>query len=397
MNFVKKMFLMLTIAMLSLSLAACGEEEKKAETKKTETKKEETKKETKSEVVKVSDDLYAFEVLLDGKLYKLPIDYSELEKDGWKTDEDISQTMEPGSYSMGTPFTKGDQKISVSFVNNGVDVKPMSECQVGGIESQYYDEENVPNISIAKGIEIGSTMDEVIEAFGEPTDKSESETYTELTYSNDSYKDVKIEVDPETNKVTDISVRNLISEEEPAASTADSGDAPEVVKNYQAPTSLGDDIFSFQVNYSGNLYKLPAPVSAFEANGWVVEGDMSQQIPAGQSLAIGYSIRKDNKVCPVYLTNYADTATSVSNCFVTHIKTDQHDAAIPMELPKGITEKSTGADVLAAYGEPTEREDTSSFVYYIYGTYPSEISFTVNKDDDTISSIEFDVDPDELQ
>ena len=38
--------------------------------------------------------------------------------------------------------------------------------------------------------------------------------------------------------------------------------------NYQTPAALGSDFMDPEVEFMGNLYRLPAPVSAFLDNGW---------------------------------------------------------------------------------------------------------------------------------
>lgn len=45
-------------------------------------------------------------------------------------------------------------------------------------------------------------------------------------------------------------------------------EVPEIRTNYQTPAALGSDFMDPEVEFMGNLYRLPAPVSAFLDNGW---------------------------------------------------------------------------------------------------------------------------------
>ncbi len=374
------------ITLVTFSMVACGESEKSSG-------KKETGK-SKSGSSKLSDDVYDFEVMLDGDVFKLPLELSEFEEAGWKTDDDLTVTNDPG-YGNHAFFTKGDQEVDVELYNKSMDVKPLKECQIIGISTFNYDNENKMDIELAKGIKIGSTMDEVTEAYGEPTEIDEYDSDISYIYSSGENQDIELMFEG-SEKVTNISVTKIDNEKAPEAAV-DSKEVPKVVSNYKTPESLGDDLYSFNVKYSGSMYTIPAPVSAFEANGWKIEGDTSEVVPAQGYPESDFEMRKDNKFVRISIKNYSDKATTISNCFITSIETDKDAAAIPIELPKGITENSKGSDVLAAYGEPTDKYESSFMKSYGYGDYDAGIEFTIDSEDDTISSIEINVEPEELK
>ncbi len=156
---------------------------------------------------KVSDELFDYQVSLDGEVYTLPLEYSKLEADGWKTKEDLTRTLEPTQYSIGMVFSKGDKDISLELVNNSEAPKSMKECQVGGIDTSPAESKNLPELSLAKGIKIGSTKEEVAKAYGDPTQQSEDPNA--YTYIDKNYAMVQFTFNKEDSTVENILVRNL--------------------------------------------------------------------------------------------------------------------------------------------------------------------------------------------
>ncbi len=386
MKILKKLFLIIIVTLVTVSMVACGKSEESSEKKETD--------KSKSSSSKISDDIYDYEVLLDGDVFKLPVKLSKFEEAGWKTDEDLTEAIDPDNSTYAF-FTKGDQEVDIEIYNNSMNVLPAKECQIVGISSANYDQENRADLEIAKGIKVGSTMEEVTEAFGEPTEIDTYKTDTSYIYSTGENKDVEIMFE-DSEKVTNISVTKIGSKEDSEA-TVDTKEVPAVVKDYKAPESLGDDLYSFNMKYSGSMYTMPAPVSAFEANGWIIEGDTSEIVPAQSYPESDFEMRKENKFVRISIKNYSDKAASISNCFVTRIETDRNEAAIPIELPKGITDNSKGSDVLAAYGDPTDKYESSSLSMYSYGNYDAGVEFTIDSKDNVIKSIEINVEPEELK
>ena len=93
--------------------------------------------------------------------------------------------MQKGSYSVSNGFFKdsenGNTIFSVIPINNTDEVVKASEATIGGmsIEEYYYKNYN-GKIEIIGGITIGSTLDELIDMFGEPTEKDDRENYENL-------------------------------------------------------------------------------------------------------------------------------------------------------------------------------------------------------------------------
>ncbi|MBU3191600.1 hypothetical protein K9O30_19810 [Clostridium bowmanii] len=377
MKFSKKLLLVLSLIVLVLSFAAC---KKKVATKPVAAT---TPKQTESVTSKktedttnpvsgsISDNLYKYEVLINGIKYSLPTSFSTFGKNKWVGTDFDKSTLEPNQYKLEYP-KNGEQTMMIQIANFGMDVSPVSKCDVGGIKIDSLNK-NQATISIAKGITIGSTYAQVIAAYGKATDEYKSDTITKLTYKSGTYSNYEISFDTNMKKVYSIELENLVQPEKTTSTSADTN-LPVAVKNYKAPSSVGTDLFSFQVKYGGNLYKLPIPIAELVKNGWVLQSDNSKVI-AAKSSAVGVELRKDNQVLRTQIQNYSDKGEPLKNCFATYVEYYNNGAVIHLELPKGISEKSTMAQVTAAYGKPTETEKSSTFTYYTYGKIFEQVVF----------------------
>lgn len=399
----KSILLLLSLVVPVLSFAACSKPaakkvvpkttQKQAEavaTPKTDTTKTDTTKKATSATI--STDLYKYEVLLNGIKYSLPSTFSNFEKNGWVGEDEFAKdTLAPNKYKIET-LKNGEQTLMISIANFGMNVSPLSKCHVGEITVDTYGAKKGTTISIAKGITIGSTYDQVIAAYGKASTEYKGDTLLKLTYTSGTYSNYEISIDNKTKKVYSIKLENLAAPTKTETKSA-ATDLPSVVKSYKAPSSIGKDLSSFQVKYAGNYYKLPIPITELIKNGWVLQSDNTAVI-AAQSSAVGVELRKDNQVLRTQITNYSDTAQPLKYCFATYIEYYNNGAVVPIELPKGITEKSTLAQITAAYGKPTKVENSSSFKYYTYGEIFKQVVFMTK--DGKIEKIEVNYAPKEL-
>ncbi|MBU3109980.1 hypothetical protein [Clostridium lacusfryxellense] len=340
----------------------------------------------------ISDDLYKYEVSIDGIKYALPASYSDFEKNGWIGKDFGTKTMDPNKYNI-VNLEKGDQTMMVSIANMGTDVLPLSKCYIGRITIETINKNQKTNILMSKGISLTSSQEEVIAAYGNPSDKYEGTTTTKLTYKSGSYSECEITFDKTTKMVYSIKLENLVKPANQETTAAVDTGLPAVVKNYKAPTSLGDDLYAFQVKYAGSLYKLPVPIAELVKNGWVLQSN-GDKLVAAKSSAFGIELRKDNQILRTQIANYSEKGEPIKNCFATYVQYYNNGAMLPIELPKGITEKSTIEQVIAAYGKPTKEDTSSSYKYYTYGKVFQKTTFTTK--DGKIVKIEVDYAPKEL-
>jgi|GEM_PF-1505914 len=393
----KKILLLLSLIVPVLSFVACSKIFPKKtvptttqkQTESVDIKKTEGTKKTASGTV--SDDLYKYEVLINGIAYSLPTSFSTFEKNGWVGTDFVKSTLAPNKYKIAY-LKNGEQEMMINIANFGMDVSPLSKCYVGEVTIDSQNIKKGTTISIAKGITIGSTYDQVIAAYGKPSSEYKGDTLVKLTYKSGDYSNYEISTDSKTKKVYSIKLENLVPPVEAQTKSTDTT-LPAVVKNYKAPSSVGKDLLSFQVKYGGNFYKLPVPITELIKNGWVLTSDSSKVI-AAKSSAVGVKLRKDNQVLRTQIENYSDKGEPLNHCFATYIEYYNNGAMIPLELPKGITEKSSIDQVIAAYGKPIKVEESSTYKYYSYGKIFQEVVFMTKNG--KIEKIELNYAPKEL-
>ncbi len=389
----------LLFALLSTSfvLASCmgfasAEEETEAE----------TVVEATDDAADLSDDIYSFQMMLDGEVYTFPMSYDEFVARGWEIKDDVSTEIPPNSYTW-CSFQKGDLRATCDILNMFVNTLTVDKCDVVGFSVDSYAMDKAPDTTLVlpAGITYGtSTLDDITAAYGPASDTYEGSLYTKLTYQYSTYQNVDLQVDLESGVLNDVDIRNMDTEK---CSTANmeaevSDEIPANVTNYKTPEALSDELFDYIVEFAGDLYQLPAPVSVFLANGWTLK-DGSEETVAGKDSGWAYMM-KDNQELRVLAKNYEPNITKIENCFVTEIKSDIYTTDLPINLAKGLTRGLTSAELEAALeGIEYETSESSNFKYYnVYGkdSKLDGYQFCVNTEEDVVMNIEVDYRPKSL-
>lgn len=389
----KKLLTITMVIILGLSVTACSTKEPTTEptTKATATETETETAESSEAAAEpkiemdLSDDIYSYQVQLNGVVYSLPALYTEFAANGWTADGFDTNTLNPNSKTLGNPAQMGEQTVSLTMYNPDVNVLTYDKCYVCTVSMSDYYAKTGASLVLPKGITIGSKETDVIAAYGEPSNFYEGTTSKSLIYSTEAYCSIKFDIEVTDGQVAGITVQN-ITKPETLTAVIPSGDIPDVVKSYVAPADLGESWNSFCAKYAGDDYSIPAPVAAFANNGWKLL-DEDVIVPA-MSSRVGISLQKDNQVLRTILENYSDTAQPAANCFVTVIKYGMNQTKLPIELAKGITENSTMDDVLTAFGEPDDTEESTMFDSYIYGQIWEKVTISFDKETGKISLIE---------
>lgn len=384
----KKIAIILCISMMS-ALAGCNKgvkEEKVNTAPKIEIESVEEKV-VEEEDLTLSDDLYSFEIIMNGNKYKIPFKYEELKSEGWTIEYEETETLEPSQYGLVSAEDKNGTHTMLSLINFTKNVIELKDSYVGAIKiDEYYGLDNF-EIILPKGITIGSSLEEIIEAYGEPSDTYESDLYTSITYEADIYKEIEFYIDKETNRLTEIDMQNFEDEPADLESNASSTVEDEAYE-YEAPNELGDDILSFNVKADEVVYHLPVPFSVMEAEGWVIETKPSDEI-AAKSSTFGFVLRKGNIKFRASFSNLGNSVATPEKCMVTAIKSDIYDNNIFIELPKGITMNSSEEDIMKAYGESIEREEEGNYIYFTAKEkVQRDVSIVISSETGKITSIE---------
>lgn len=342
------------------------EEEKTAKEEKPEEQKEEQAVKPAAGIpTELSDDLYDFQISINGTVYQFPMWYSDFEALGWKYDGDNTKTLSSNQYTTTERWRMDEGSVYTSFANLSMNSVTFAESMVAGIKMDRYDLKNCDwEIILPGGIQWGvSNADDIRAAYGDPTSDYDGDNYYRMTYEYDFYREINLYVYKDTDALEQIDIQNLVELE--GADNSVDATVPDAVKEYQAPSSLGDDLYSFHVELEGNLYKLPCPVSEFLANGFTIdEAKTDREVGAG---SFGWvTMKYNNQTLRSIARNYADYATTIENCFVTEVSSSDFGPDFALTIPGNIKRGDAETDVekiLADFNVEKESSD-SDFTYY---------------------------------
>lgn len=363
----------------------------------------EAETETATEKEELSDDLYSFEAKIDGEIYTFPMSYKDFTALGWEYQGEESDELEPSNYFPTAQFKKGNLVIYGELVNLGINTVPVAECSIAGfsVDSYKIAEEPDTSIELPGGIKYGvATIDDIKEAYGNPTDTYEGDLYTKLTYEKDYYQRADLYVSNKTGVLNEIELENVVYDEDSnAISEADvSTDPTAEVLAYKAPEELGDDLDSSIVEYAGDLYQLPAPVSVFLDNGWKLDEEKSASVIAGKSSDWLY-MSKDNQNFRTMVRNYSQDAATIENCFVTEVEGYIYDTNLPITIQKGISIGMTENEVKDALDGIDYELDDNTNGYHYYNVKKGDldgVEIMVDTEEDEVQKINVSYRPDSL-
>lgn len=148
-------------------------------------------------------DWTSLEIKIDGTPYKFPYSYELLRTNGWEFNaedylgEDDEYLLEEGEYTYSTTklqnekYGKDEESacLYVGFKNYSKETKDVLDCDIWAIEVScvYGNEEirNRPEVELPGGIKLGASYDEIINAYGEPTEEFRKDNYIQMDYDND--------------------------------------------------------------------------------------------------------------------------------------------------------------------------------------------------------------------
>lgn len=338
----------------------------------------------------LSDDLYSFQVSINGTVYQFPMWYSDFEALGFEFCKEPTDTLSSYQYTVAEEWIKDKVSVYTTIANLSANTATYDKCIVGGIEfSKYYLEDSNWEIILPKGIQYGvSTTEDIIAAYGTPTSDYDGDLYYKMTYELDYHESIDLYVYKDSGVLEEIDIEHLIELE--GADNSINSEVPDVVKEYKAPTSVGNDFYSFNCELEGAYYTLPCPVSELLENGFVINKDNS-----AESIAAGsydwVELRYNNQSFRAIARNYADYATTIENCFLTSIEAHNYGPTYNLVIPGGITLGSSEEDVLAAIKDYNYDfyEGSSSNTYTIYDPKGSSLdNYEIITRDGVVSGIE---------
>ena len=372
-----------------VSVYAADATETTTEAEVTETAAQEDSADSES-TGELGDDIYSFSMEFDGQTMKFPMTYQEFTDMGWElsSSEDPDTKVSTNSYGMLT-FNKGASSVYADVINLGINEVGLEDCLIGGIsvDGSYDVDLTAVSVKLPGDIELGkATLDDIKAAYGEPSDTYEGDLYTKLTYEKDSYQEVELSVFKDDNTLKEVDMRNFEEPEDYDKGTV-SDEVPELVTSYEAPTALGDDMMDTAVEYMGDLYSLPAPVSAFTANGWEIQDAEDTPYVEGGGIAF-IDMMKNNQSIHFSVYNEIENATALENCFVRELSFATYDPeSIAMKLSGDITLGADKTELIKMADEKGYISEENDDYLRIYPNKDAKIrnyvEFWFNKDEDS--------------
>lgn len=130
-------------------------------------------------ITKIKTDWSAGEFILDGMKFKLNTKYKDYEFNNWTIDNndyDYSNMsfMKNDKTSVSIPLINQeyDSTVKIGIINLGKDKKNIKDCEVWGISVNNISKANPAEFKLAKGIKNNSTLEEIVNAFGELTEEA---------------------------------------------------------------------------------------------------------------------------------------------------------------------------------------------------------------------------------
>ena len=296
-----------------------------------------------------------FSLQVSDQHYNIPAKVSEFLDNGWTFDTQADANATIGSHDKEFTYMyfPGAERgsISMAVTNFSLDSQQMKDCYVTEISFTSYDVKNIGVIKVHDGdIVLGeSSEDDVKAILGTPDDVIESSVtgghnlyyMSELDDSLDSFVSLMID---ENGLVDHIRVENE-HEPEDFVQTTVSSDEPEYLSEYVAPSSLGSDPFSGNMQMDNVVYHLPAPFMEFVNNGWEYGGDL--EYTAGADLEYVVQFTKNNRTLTATAYNPTDKATFLKYTVITEVHAEDSDYDAFIEFPGGLNPAMTETELLA--------------------------------------------------
>lgn len=367
------------------------EEEPEEEIKDEPEDDEKEIKKTASMPSNLSDDLYDFQVSIDGTVYQFPMWYSDFEALGWEYDGDDSEILSSNQYSVAERWSKDGFEVYTEFANLSMNSVPFSESMVAGITFEEFLLEDCDwEIVLPGGIQYGvSNTDDIKEAYGEPSRDYDGDLYYMMSYELDYYREVSLYVYKEEDALLKIELENLVELE--GADNSIDETVPELVEAYKAPKSLGDDFYAYTAQLEGVVYSLPCPVSVLLENGFTIDTARSDsEVAAGGSGWV--DLRYNNQTLHTMVKNYADYATIIENCFVVSMESSVNGPKFDLVFPGNIKVGDSEDAVKKATADFNYEVDTSDSGYTYYEVSDPDASvldrYTIVVKDGSVCSME---------
>ena len=344
-----------------------------------------------SQTLTLSDNWTDCTFRLDGIVYKLPVLYSQFTADGWvlvpgKNEDYSEDTYIAGTDTLFVSLIKEGSTIQAGILNPDGHAQKLKDCYIGSIKvSQPFS----MDFCIAKDITQDSTPEDLLAAFGRPSFQYDEGNYLSWDWDHGYHITLSYTKNSES---ASLRLDNFTPAD---ADTPTVEEPPAFLSEYEAPTALGEDLYSGTFLLAGDLYTLPAPLQVFLDKGWQVAFG-SQTLVSGGSGYIHLSRGQDELSLSV--SNPSPYKTLLENCLVTEIsiyESNTLEAILPGNISIGLSREELQSripDNMECY----EGDYGISYTYISYGDPRFHVRITVDVDTGLVDHMELSLTYDEL-
>lgn len=282
-----------------------------------------------------SKEIYDFKIKLYGDVYTLPADLNEFKENGWtyaNNDNPEDKDVIANGYAT-CDVLKDGKRITLTVINLGTSTKKFGDCKVGSIDCTFSSANDITfNLANNLSATNNTTIKDVISKFGEATKTISNESGTTLRYEKEMYMYYAFTFNTE-DKLTYVNIQNWETDDETAIEEVDLS----FLNEYVTPIALTDNYADYVFKLEGDMYQLPAPVSSFIDNGWVITSQPNS-IPAGNEITSGLTMKKDDLELTFTVKNFANSAVETKDAMIVGIfMNSEFLDDIDFELSGGIT------------------------------------------------------------
>ena len=315
----------------------------------------------------------------------MPCPVSEFLKNDFTLLDTYQDMVIPTQTSAKIRFRLGNESIEVKVFNYATYDTVVQNCFV----TEFYADSfmNSAKLSILGKIEVGDSASEV-EAALEGQEYSKETVHENTDYSSTAYTLQKvnggagvqyfyISIDGDGIVTTVKAVQEVMTWE-------GTGEATDKKVSSSVVTVPENSIYSFHVNVNGETIHVPVPFANLSKNGWnfVKDGVGDEMLEAAEE-SLSERVKKGDLEILVALSNTTSEKQKKSDCVVTGITLGKYNSIAyydwdtfdgEIALPQGLLlMKSKRADVLAAYGVPSDEVISEELYILKYSLHDGRI------------------------
>ena len=361
--------LLLAVAMMVSSLSACHRTKNSGDNSAASTASSADEK-------TLSDDLFSYELSIDGHVYSLPCPVSEFEEHGWVIDDD--REIKPGDPFKVFLLERADNEeisLGVDLYNPTAEKMEPSGSFVVGV---YLQPDKGYDVILPGGFAFDSSIsyDDIMKQYGEPDSTFDEESYIARYYIQTYYHEIGFfGVPDESGRIENISAYVLNRTFEKDLSILDRSKIQKV--------DIADELDSCEVWIEGNLCTVPMKFNEFTDYGWKVKED-----------SFGTYVKNDKELW-ISMKTAEELKQPHEDSLITDF-TIRFDNGFEYVILPGnfiFDKQTTAQEVINQYGQPDEpiydHYNSYELIYYLNESGSNFVRFSIPRPDNADTRPEY--------